>query len=215
LNYTRIIKWLSKQPGPYALGLLFWSEITIYACSLAGGWLLTRFLVETVTPLRPMPIFIAVLIIYFVVFYLIHLVFSHNSRFFEGLINIHRYGGPDRIARLYNEEKQALHDKGDESAGSIEDPFSPPVKIRASAENFKLRYFLILPAALVLYFLSFASTIYRLFARQVFTWDFGMLMLIALLLAALSSVCFWSMMPLLPGYVGVRKLFGKSTSEGE
>jgi len=215
MKYTEMIKWLAKQPAAFALGLLFWGEITILICSVAGGWLLSRLLVESVTPFRPTAVFIAVFIINMVVFYLMHFTFGHNSRLMEGLINIHRFGGTDRVERLWREHKRELKDSDDYKLDEIRDPFKPPERIRASAEQFKLRYFLILPTGLVLYLLSFASTIYRLFSRQVLAWEPGMLMLTALLIAALSSACFWSMQMWIPGYVSVRKLLGHKTPEGE
>lgn len=215
MTYRSLIKWLSNQPAPLALGLLFWSEIAIFVFSLAGGWLLARFFVEFQTPFRPVPAFILTFIVYMVAFYILHFIFGRVSQLYECLIDIHRKGGPVRAQNQYKETKAEQKSLESCEIEEILDPFDPPSRIRASAENFKIRYFLILPTALVLYLLGFASTIYRLFVRQVLPWESGMLMTMALLIAALGFACFWAMMSLIPGYVSVRSLLGHKTPEGE
>jgi hypothetical protein len=137
----------------------------------------------------------------------------------ESLIHIHRHGGLECLEFLHRHEKKSVDGNGScENQGSKEtnyDPLEPPLKIRASAGSFKIRYFIMLPTMLVLYLLAFTSTIYNLFARQIQTWDPGMLVLLVFAAAIVSSLCFWQLMPFLPGYVSVRKLIGFQKVTGE
>lgn len=217
--YPRIIRWLAKLPPPFALGLLWWGETTAVVCFLAGGYLLSHWLFGNPLPSLRQWLFVLDLLTYFLVFYIIHFAFSRNSQMMESLIHIHRHGGLECLELLIRHEKKSGNGNGSsENQGKIEvsyDPLEPPVKIRASAGSFKIRYFIVLPTLLVLYLLAFTSTIYILFARQIQTWDPGLLVLIALATAIVSSLCFWQLMPVLPGYVSVRKLVGFKKGTGE
>ncbi len=217
--YPRIIRWLANLPPPFALGLLWWGEITAVMCSLAGGYLLSNWLFGNLRPSLHQWLFVLALLTYFLVFYIIHFAFSRNSQMMESLIHIHRHGGLECLEFLLRQEKKSGDGNGScENQGEIEasyDPLEPPLKIKASAESFKIRYFIMLPTILVLYLLAFTSTIYILFARQIQTWDPGLLVLVACTAAIVSSLCFWQLMPFLPGYVSVRKLIGFQKATGE
>jgi len=210
--YPRFIRWLSNLPPPYALGLLWWGESTILLCSLAGGYFLSGWLFENLRPSFQQWLFVFYLIIWFFVFYIFHTAFSQNSRFFESLIHIHRLGGPKlvdlKLLKLRKEQNVAAESEKSPENDKFSDPYMPPVKIRASAESFKFRYFTILPASLVLYLLAFTSKIYTLFAHQIQTWEPGLLVLPALVTAIVACWCYWSLLPMLPGYISVRKLIG-------
>jgi len=215
--FSRMIKWFAGLPGPYALGLLWWGEATILLCSLAGGHLLSTYLFENLSPTRQQMLFALALLTWFLVFYLMHTTFGKTSQMMEALIDIHRQGGLRRVESLLSLERQKrtqLKGKGGESE-PLFDPFKPPERVRASAEVFRIRYFVVLPTSLVLYLLGFASTIYRIFARQILTWEPGYLVLPAAATAVVGCACFWLLMPLLPGYVSVRGLLGHKRSQGE
>jgi len=223
--FPRFIRWLSELPPPFALGLLWWGEITVCLCSLSGGYFLSVFLIENLKPSYQLLLFPLALIIYLLVFYILHLIFTYISLLMEGLVHIHRLGGKRRAKELSKEarrlktltEDKVSYDPWGEPVEDepLIDPFAEPPKIRASAEQFKIRYFIILPATLVLYLLSFAVTIYRIFTRQIQTWEPGHLVLPALTTAAVGCLCYWLLMPALPGYVSVRKLIGNKTLEGD
>ncbi len=217
--YPRIIRWLAKLPPPFALGLLWWSEITAVMCSLAGGYLLSIWLFSNLRPSFQQWLFVLALLTYFLVFYILHFAFSRNSQMMESLIHIHRHGGLEHLEFVLGREKRSEDGNGScEDQGGKEanyDPLEPPMKIRASAGSFKIRYFIMLPTMLVLYLLAFTSTIYNLFARQIQTWDPGMLVLLTFAAAIVSLLCFWQLMPVLPGYVSVRKLIGFQKVTGE
>lgn len=217
--YPRIIRWLAKLPPPFALGLLWWGEITAVVCSLAGGYLLSQWLFGNLRPSLQQWLFVLALLTYFLVFYILHFAFSRNSQMMESLIQIHRHGGLECLELLLRHEKKSGNGNGSsENQGDKEvkyDPLEPPLKIRASAESFKIRYFIVLPTMLALYLLAFMSTIYILFARQIQTWDPGLLVLPTLATAIVGSLCFWQLMPVLPGYVSVRKLIGFKKVTGE
>jgi len=208
--FPRFIKWLARLPAPYALGLLWWAEVTIILCSLAGGWLISDWLFNHIRPSLRILLFPIGLVTYFFIFYLLHFTFSKVSELMEALMHIHRLGGPVMAKKLLAREKAAK--EGEEEAVEdmeIPDPYSPPERIRASAEPFKIRYFIVLPTALVLYLMSFASTIYRIFARQFQTWETGLLVTHAFVTVLIGCICFWLLMPSLPGYVSVRCLLGQ------
>ena len=210
--YPRFIKWLANLPPPFALGLLWWGEVTILLCSLAGGYLFSGWLFENLRPSLHQWLFVYYLIIWLVVFYVMHLTFSKNSLFLESLIHIHRLGGPSLAESLLLRMKMDAEITPESEKKSenedFSDPFSPPSRIRASADTFRIRYFIILPTALVLYLLAFTSKIYILFTHQIQTWEPGLLVFPALASAIVASWCFWNLLPLLPGYVSVRKLIG-------
>jgi hypothetical protein len=164
-------------------------------CSLAGGYLLSLWLFGNLRPSHQQWLFVLALLTYFLVFYIIHFAFSRNSQMMESLIHIHRHGGLECLEFLHRHEKKSVDG--------------------TSAGSFKIRYFIMLPTMLVLYLLAFTSTIYNLFARQIQTWDPGMLVLLVFAAAIVSSLCFWQLMPFLPGYVSVRKLIGFQKVTGE
>jgi hypothetical protein len=137
------------------------------------------------------------------------------SLLIEGLAIINRLGGPERAERLFILEKKKREEGAEGEEEPLVNPFSAPERIRASAEGFKRRYFILLPTALVLYLVSFTSTIYRIFARQILTWEPGYLVLPALGTAVLVVACFWFLMPYLPGNVSMLKLLGYREPEGD
>jgi hypothetical protein len=217
--FPNFIKWLARNPAPFALGVLWWGESTIVLCTLTGSYLLSSFLFNNLKPSMQPWLFPLALLTYFFVSYVLHFTFGLNSQLMEGLINIHRLGGLRRAELLTIEEKSQEKDYRD-PASNINKPekhelFSAPQRIRASAEAFKIRYFIILPSVIVLYLLSFTSTIYRIFAHQIQTWEPGWLLLPALAFAVIACLCFWLLQPWLPGYVSVRKLIGFKKPEGE
>jgi uncharacterized membrane protein YqhA len=209
--FPRFIKWLARLPAPYALGLLWWAEATIILCSLAGGWLMSVWLFDHIKPSLRILLFPIALVTYFLIFYLLHFTFSKVSELMEALMHIHRIGGPIQVERLLSRERAMRQEEVEE--GEMPDPYEPPERIRASAEQFKIRYFVVLPTALVLYLLSFASTIYRIFARQFQTWEPGLLVAHAFASVIVACVCYWLLMPSLPGYVSVRRLLGQKKPE--
>ncbi len=214
--FPQAIKWLSRLPAPYALGLLWWGEATVLLCILTGGHLLSILLFEAMKRHYVDLLFPVALLVYLVVFYLLHLAFSWNSLLMEGLVNIHRQGGPDRVEGLRRMERaRRLAEGEDPESEERFDPFGRPDRIRASAEAFKIRYFVVLPTALVLYLMSFASTIYRIFAYQVQAWNRGVLFFCALAAVGIGCLCFWLLMPHLPGYVSVRELIHPKRSRGD
>ncbi|MCX6647454.1 MAG: hypothetical protein NTY09_14005 [bacterium] len=217
--YPRFIRWLSNLPPPFALGLLWWGETTILLCSLTGGYFFSSWLLENLRLSLQQWLFVFYLIIWFFVFYILHTSFSKNSQFFESLIHIHRLGGPIRVdaimLKLKIESKDVPEPDKPPENGELADPYMPPEKIRASAESFKIRYFIILPATLVLYLFAFTSKIYSLFAHQIQTWEPGLLVLPALVTAIVACWCFWRLIPILPGYVSVRKLIGHKKQTGD
>jgi len=213
MYFRRLIRWLAGLPPPYALGILWWGESTVLLCSLAGGFLLSAYLFNNLKPSWQSWLFPLALLTWLIVFYVLHTAFAWNSLLMEGLVNIHRLGGIRRVDLLLARERDERRE-GDEGEELV-DPFAPPDRIRASSESFKLRYFVVMPSALVLYLLGFASTIYRIFARQVHAWEPGMLILPALAATLVACMCFWFLMPMLPGYISVRRLFWRRKSEGE
>ena len=204
--YPRFIKWLADLPPTYALGLLWWGESTILLCSFAGGYFLSGWLFENLRPSLQQWLFIFYLIIWFIVFYIMHVTFSWISRFMESLLHIHRLGGTTVVNNILRKQEMDKEPENSTENDRISDPYAPPVRIRASAESFKIRYFVILPTVLVLYLLAFTSKIYSLFARQIQTWEPGLLVLPALTSTIVVCWCFWRLMPMLPGYVSVREL---------
>jgi hypothetical protein len=213
MRFRRLIRWLGGLPPSYALGVLWWGESTVLLCSLAGGYLLSAYLFDNLKPSWQSWLFPLALVTWLVVFYVQHTAFAWNSALMEGLVNIHRLGGIRRVDLLLARERDE-RGEGEEGKG-LKDPFAPPERIRASAESFKVRYFVVLPSAFVLYLLGFASTIYRIFARQVHAWEPGVLVLPALAAALVACVCYWLLMPMLPGYISVRGLLWPGKSEGE
>lgn len=211
--FPRFIKWLARLPAPYALGLLWWAEVTIILCALAGGWLISDWLFNHIRPSLRILLFPIALVTFFFIFYLLHFTFSKISELMEALMHIHRLGGPVMAERLVVREKTGREAEQDKAEEDIPDPFDPPERIRASAEPFKIRYFVVLPTALVLYLMSFASTIYRIFARQFQTWEAGLLVGHAFAIVIVACLCFWLLMPSLPGYVSVRRLLGQKKPE--
>jgi len=208
--FPRFIKWLARLPAPYALGLLWWAEATIILCSLAGSWLISLWLFDHIRPSLRILLFPIALVTYLLVFYILHFTFSKVSQLMEALMHIHRLGGLIQVNRMLAREKaDRMEDDEKLSGEEMPDPFAPPARIRASAEPFKIRYFIVLSTTLVLYLMSFASTIYRIFARQFQTWETGLLVVHALVTVAVGCVCFWLLMPSLPGYVSVREMLGQ------
>jgi hypothetical protein len=220
--FPRFIKWLAGLPAPYGLALLWWIEVTVLLCSLAGGYFLSGFLFENIAPRYQDWLFPAALVTYLLVFYIIHFEFGKISQLMEALMHIHRMGGLPRIERLRQEELKEIarmKDSGGESEGKTEkdiyDPLEPPRRIRASAQVFQTRYFVVLPSAFLLYLLSFAGTIYRIFTRQIQSWDPAGLALPVLAAVAVACACYWLLMPWLPGYVSVRSLLGHKPVGGD
>ena len=212
--FPRFIKWLARLPAPYALGLLWWAEVTIILCSLAGGWLISDWLFNHIRPSLRILLLPIALVTYFLIFYLLHFTFSKVSELMEALMHIHRLGGPVQAERLLEREKAAWEEEPEAvEEDGLPDPYGPPERIRASAEPFKIRYFIVLPSVLVLYLMSFASTIYRIFARQFQTWETGLLVAHAFAIVIIACICFWLLMPSLPGYVSVRRLLGQKKPE--
>lgn len=215
--FPRFIKWLSKLPPPYSLGLLWWGEATIYLTGIAGAYLLSGSIYDNIKPQYEQWLFLLELLIYFLVFYLMHFVFSKVSELMEALLNIHRQGGLIRIQRIMS-EVSSDPDGSDEVDYKIEpdfDPLKPPKRIRASAGPFKTRYFIVLPSAFLLYLLGFVSTIYKIFVLQVQTWEQDALILPALGSVIVACVCYLFLMPHLPGYVSVRNLIKGTDDQGE
>ena len=206
-------------PAPYALGLLWWGKVTIFLCSIVGGHLFSIFLFVAMKVRFEDWLFTSGLLTYFLIFYLIYFEFGKNSQLMEALLHIHRMGGPSRVETLRKEAiEQAMEEKGIdavEAGKEIFDPYAEPGRIRASANAFRIRYFIVFPTALVLYLLSFASTIYRIFARQIATWEPSHLVVPAFATAIVAGVCYWLLMPYLPGYVNLKKLLGGEPSEGD
>jgi hypothetical protein len=212
--FPRFIRWLSGLPAAYALGLLWWGEITILLCSLAGGYLLSVYLFDNLTGSRQNYLFILAILTYLVVFYFGHFTFAKNSQLMEALLHIHRLGGVARIEKLALDEQNMLLKDTSETVKKFY-PFAPPERIRASAGAFRIRYFIVLPTFIFLYLLGFTSTIYRIFTHQILSWEPGYLVLPALASAIVGCLCFGFLMPALPGYVSVRGLLGQKTQEGE
>jgi hypothetical protein len=73
----------------------------------------------------------------------------------------------------------------------------------------------VLPTAAILYLFGFASTIYRIFTRQMLAWGPGQIVVPVLAAVAVSTMCYWYLMPHLPGYVSVRRMLGYKPPEGE
>jgi len=216
--FPTFIKWLAKLPASYALGLLWWAEITVILCSLAGGYLFSAYLFDYMPVANQKWLFAIALLTYLVVYYFIHLVFTKISQLKEMLIDIHRRGGLIYVESLIRKERiEKIHVEtaGGESEREIPDISKAPGRISASADAFRFRYFVVLPSALALYLLGFTSTIYRIFTRQILTWEPGYLVVPALATAIIGCLCFVFIMPLLPGYVSIRKLIGYKTREGE
>jgi len=222
--YNRTIRWLVKFPAPYALGLLWWLEVTVLMCSIAGASLWSNFLFLNIKISREAWLFPLAQATYLLVFYILHFEFARTSQLMESLMHIHRMGGAELMDRLYKlalkESKEAqkeapLGEKEVPSKPEIPDPFRAPDRIRASAGPFRIRYFIVLPTAAILYLFGFASTIYRIFARQLLAWDPGQVVVPALAAVAVSTACYWYLMPYLPGYVSVRRMLGYKPPEGE
>jgi len=216
--FRRLIRWLADLPAPFALGLLWWAEVTVLLCAMVGAGLLSDFLFDNAKARWENWLFPIALVTYFAVFYLLHFEYTGISLLMEGLVHIHRMGGRARVETLYREAKKKQEEEksaGIEPSTEAMDPYAPPRRIRASAGIFKLRYFIVLPTALVLYLLSFASTIYRIFARQIETWEPSYLVMPAFAMVFIGSFCYWFLMPHLPGYVSVRGLLASRSSEGE
>jgi len=188
-------------------------------CSLAGGYLLSDFFCDNIGPNYEVWLFPLSLAIYFLVLYFIYLDFIHISRLMEGLVLISRLGGRERAlllmqAKRHNREKKE-GSEGEEEEEKVEDIFAVPKRIRASINLFKLRYFVIFPSSIVLYLILFASTIYQIFNRQIVAWGPGGLALPSMGAALVAVVCFWVLMPHMPGYVSFKNLIGLGSSEGE
>ena len=217
--FSRLIRWLSGFPAPYALGLLWWLEVTVLMCAIAGGYFLSNFLFENVKARWEYWLFPLAQITYLLVFYIMHFEFTRTSQLMEALMHIHRMGGRELVDHLHKtaieESDIRTRQDGEHEMDKIPNPFSPPLRIRASAGPFRIRYFIVLPTAAILYLISFASTIYRIFTRQIQSWDPGYVIMPALIAVALSAVCFWLLMPYVPGYVGLRRLLGHKPHEGE
>lgn len=208
--FPRFIKWLVGLPAPYGLGLLWWGEVTILLCSLIGVYLLSNWGLEKVLPKYEGWLFPGALLAYLVIFYIIHFEFGKVSQLMESLMHIHRMGGLLRIERLRAEVENSGEvdtETGDDD-GKVQkyDPLAPPDRIRASAQVFQIRYFVVLPTALLLYLLSFAGTIYRLFTRQILAWEPAGLAMSALGAVIVACLCYWLLMPNFPGYVSIRQL---------
>ncbi|MFH1676100.1 MAG: hypothetical protein ABIC40_03660 [bacterium] len=216
--FPRLIRRLTDFPAFYALGLLWCGEITVLLCSISGGYFLSRFLFEALKKNNESLLFPAALVTYFIVFYAIHWSFGFNSQLMESLIFIHRSGGIGRFLTLRKKSvigiEKSPEDESQEEKEDEIDPLKPPERIRASAQVFKIRYFIVLPASLVLYLLGFVSTIYSIFTRQIETWDSKSLAFPALTAFVVGTVCFWLLMPHMPGYVSVRRLLGQKPHGG-
>lgn len=214
-----MLKWLAAHPAPYALGLLWWGEATVILCSLSGGYILSSLLFTNIRVSMQSWLFPIAILTYLLVFFLLHKSFTLNSVLMEGLINIHRHGGLIRIEHLLREESKLEKSNGDTKHSNIEtpmiNPLDCPLRISASAAPFRLRYFIVLPTVGILYLISFASTIYRIFARQIMTIEPGSLVMPAFGVASMLAVCFWLLMPAVPGYISVRKLIGFNKHKGE
>jgi hypothetical protein len=147
-----------------------------------------------------------------------HTAFGKVSQLMEALVHIHRLGGLARLERLRREHLPEGAE-GDGKEGDKEavpdDPLAAPERIRASAEAFRLRYFIVLPTAIFLYLGSFASTIYKIFAHQIETWEPGLLLIPMLAIVGVACLCFWLLIPHLPGYVSVRRLLGHRPPQGD
>jgi len=213
--FPRLIRCLAALPESLALGFLWLAEITTFLCVPAGSYLLSKFLFENIRLDLENVLFPGALLAYFVALYAVYFVFGKVSLLIEGLAAIHRLGGPEQAERVFMVEKKKREEGSGEEESPPVDPFRAPERIRASAEAFKRRYFILLPTVLVLYLMSFASTIYRIFARQVLTWEPGSLVLPALGTAVLVAGCFWLLMPHLPGNVSMLKLLGHRKPEGD
>ncbi len=217
--FSRLIRWLAGLPAPYALGLLWWGEVTVLFFTMAGGHTLSGFVYEELAIRWENWLFPIALVTYLLMFFVIHREFGKISQLMEAVIHIHRMGGLERIERLRQEEmRQRKPEKlkeNEEAGEEIFDPLAPPERIRASAEAFKIRYFVVLPVAFLLYLMSFTSTIYKIFTRQVLKWDPSSLAIPALAAVAVACLCFWLLMPHLPGYVSVRILLGHKSREGD
>ena len=213
--FSRLIRRLASFPESFALGFLWLAEITTYVCALAGSYLLSRFLFDNIRPDLENLLFSLALLTYLLAFYLVYFIYVRVSLLIEGLAVISRLGGPEKAERAYFLEKK----KREEGTGGEDEPmlnpFDAPERVRASAEGFKRRYFILLPTVLVLYLVSFTSTIYRIFARQILTWEPGYLVLPALGTVVLVAACFWFLMPCLSGNVSMLKLLGYREPEGD
>ncbi|HDS30110.1 MAG TPA: hypothetical protein ENN67_03615 [Firmicutes bacterium] len=217
--FPRYIRRLADMPGPTGLALLWWSEVTVLLCALAAGYFFSSIVFEKLPPRYDSWLFAIALVTYLLVFYIIHFEFVKISQLMEALMHIHRMGGLARIERLRREEAIKKKGKGsDDENGTgkeLYDPLKPPRRIRASGQVFKIRYFIVLPSAILLYLFCFTGNIYRIFTRQVLSWDPADLVFPALTAALVACVCFWLLMPHLPGYVSLRKLLGNVPEEGD
>jgi hypothetical protein len=217
--FKRLIRWLAGFPAPYALGLLWWVEVTVLMCTITGAYLLSNFIFENIKTSMELWLFPIEQVIYLVVFYIMHFEFTNTSLLMEALVHIERMGGRDLVDGLYNKAIRDSEDLAKLNPGGkkeiIPNPFGPPDRIRASAGAFRIRYFIVLPTVAILYLLSFASTIYRIFARQIQTWEPSQAVFAALVAVAMSTICYWLLMSFLPGYVSVRRIIGHKPSEGE
>jgi hypothetical protein len=214
--FPRLIRWLAGFPAPYALGILWWAEVTIDLCSIAGGYFLSKFLFEHIMPRFDGLLFPLAIITYGVVYYFIYLTFGQSSQLLEGLIRIHRIGGRLKAEELHRKAKKDVKETDkSKDLEPIIDPFIAPGKIRASAGTFKIRYFVVFPTAIVLYLLIFASTIYRIFTRQIQTLEPGYLLLPSLGVAIFIAICFWFISPYLPGIVPMHMLLGIKPKDGD
>jgi hypothetical protein len=217
--FPRFIKWLSRLPAAYALGIIWWGEVTIFLCSIAGGHLLSAFLFRAVKLRFEDWLFPGALLTYFFVIYLILFEFGKASQLMEALLHIHRMGGPKVVDGLRKDAIADLIDRKGvdpvQASSDTFDPYAPPERIRASAGAFRIRYFIVLPTALVLYLMSFASTIYRIFVRQIQTWEPSHLVVPALAAAIVGGLCFWFLMPWLPGHVSMGRLLAGGPSGGD
>jgi hypothetical protein len=215
--FPRTIRWLAGFPAPFALGILWWAEVTIDLCSITGGYFLSSFIYNNLPPRYDEMLFPLALLTFLLVFFFIYLAFGNISLLMEALLNIHRIGGKLKAEELH---RIALKEKDsgtlvEKSGTKINDPYGIPERIRASAGAFKIRYFIVFPTAVVLYLLIYASTIYRIFTRQIQSLDPGNLVLPALGVSIFATVCYWLLLPHVPGSVSVPALLGLNPKDRE
>lgn len=213
------IKWLSHKPAPFALGLLWWGELTVYICSIAGGYLVSNFIRANIKSNWENALFPLAMATYFLVFYLIMVAFGKVTLLMEALIHIHRMGGPAHLERLQKIEEANKNKPGEEEAEEISERkpglYEEPKRIRASSGVFTLRYLVLLPTVFILYLMSFASTIYKIFTRQLVLIEPGLFVTLGLIVAIVVGICYWQIMRYLPGYVDIAGLMGNVRRKGE